>query len=158
MSSVSDSQSSGSESDSTTDDELSITPADRDSIFKDCIRNLEECVIRFPEHYKSIYRLAYHYLNAPGETKSLERCNQLLLGSYKAALGNHVAGLFTERRSNNFFNGIWRIPSSDIDRPGSFSTHLAKCVAILIETLKRNDDHETLLELAIQLYRRPDSD
>lgn len=150
--------SSDSDSDSSTDDEAPISSVDRDSIFKDCVKNLEECVTRFPEHYKSIYRLAYHYINAPGETKSLDRSRELLLGSYKTALGNQIAGLFTEKRSNNFFNGIWRIPSSDIDRPGSFASHLSKCVAVLIETLKQSNDHETLLDLAIQLYRKPDAD
>ncbi|XP_065084812.1 calcineurin-binding protein cabin-1-like isoform X2 [Ochlerotatus camptorhynchus] len=157
-SSGTDSPSTDSDSDSSTDDEISNSSADRDTIFKDCVKNMEECVTRFPEHYKSIYRLAYHYMNAPGATKSLEKCSQLLLGSYKTTLGNQIPGLFTERRSNNFFNGIWRIPSSDIDRPGSFSSHLSKCVTILIETLKQKMDHETLLELAIQLYRRPDTD
>lgn len=157
-SSGTESPSTDSESDSSTDDEITKSSTDRDAIFRDCIKNMEECVTRFPEHYKSVYRLAYHYMNAPGATKSLEKCSQLLLGQYKTALGNQIPGLFTERRSNNFFNGIWRIPSSDIDRPGSFSSHLSKCVTILIETLKQNRDHETLLDLAIQLSRRPDSD
>ncbi|XP_053696269.1 calcineurin-binding protein cabin-1-like [Sabethes cyaneus] len=147
-----------SDTDSTTDDE-NLTQIDvRDAIYRDCIKNLEECITRFPEHYKSIYRLAYHYLYATGATRSLKRCRELMLGTYKTTLGNEIAGLFTERRNNNFFNGIWRIPSSDIDRPGSFASHLSKCVTVLIHTLNLNDDHKTLFELALQLYRIPDTD
>ncbi|XP_058820914.1 calcineurin-binding protein cabin-1-like [Topomyia yanbarensis] len=151
-------ESSTSDSDSTTDDEATISIDERDAIFEDCIKNLEECITRFPEHYKSIYRLAYHYMHAPGATNSLDRCRELMLGSYKTTLGNEIAGLFTEKRNNNFFNGIWRIPSSDIDRPGSFASHLSKSVIILLLTLKQINDHETLLDLAIQLYRTPDAD
>jgi calcineurin-binding protein cabin-1 len=77
---------------------------DIDAIFKMCIKNLEECVTRFPEHYKSVYRLVYHFMNAVGETKSLEKSKQLLTGTYKTALGNFVQGLFSERKNNNFFN------------------------------------------------------
>ncbi|XP_058446519.1 calcineurin-binding protein cabin-1-like isoform X3 [Malaya genurostris] len=151
-------ESSETDSDGCNRGEVSISTSDRDAIFQDCIKNIEECVSRFPEHYKSIYRLAYHFMYAPGATQSNEKCRELLLGMYKTTLGNQIAGLFTERRSNNFFNGIWRIPSSDIDRPGCFAAHLSKCVIILINTLIQINDHETLLDLAIQLYRMPDSD
>ncbi|XP_055643034.1 calcineurin-binding protein cabin-1-like isoform X2 [Toxorhynchites rutilus septentrionalis] len=150
--------SSDSETESTTDDEGPLSSDDRDLMFKDCIKNLEECITRFPEHYKSVYRLAYHYLNTSGSHKSIERCRELLLGVYKTTLGNQINGLFTERKNNNFFNGIWRIPSPDIDRPGSFASHLSKCVIVLIDVLKLSYEHETLLELSLQLYRSPDVD
>ncbi|XP_055599576.1 calcineurin-binding protein cabin-1-like [Uranotaenia lowii] len=150
--------SSDSESATSSDDEVDISNEERDCIFKDCIKNLEECVTRFPEHYKSIYRLSYHYMKAPGSTRSIDEARKLLLSSYKTTLGNYVAGLFTERRNNNFFNGIWRIPSSDIDRPGSFASHLSKCVDILLELLRQSNDHEMLLDLTIQLNRTPDTD
>lgn len=56
------------------------------------------------------------------------------------------------------FQGIWRIPPSEIDRPGSFSAHLSKCVILLMEVLRLTLDYKILLELAIQLQRNPDND
>lgn len=73
-------------------------------IYEMCMKNLEECVTRFPEHYKSIYRLVQVYLNGPDSIKNLDKCNQLLLGTYTTALGNQIQGLFTDRKSNNLFN------------------------------------------------------
>nr|XP_049462674.1 calcineurin-binding protein cabin-1-like [Anopheles coluzzii] len=155
--------SSDTDSDSTsTDDELinqqTISPAQRDTIFKLCIKNLEECITRFPEHYKSMYRLIHHFMHAPGATKSFESARQLLLGTYRTTLGNQIPGLFTERKTTNFFNGLWRIPASDIDRPGNFASHISKCVIVLMETLKEFSEHEVLLELALQLQRTPEPD
>lgn len=73
-------------------------------IYEMCIRNLEECVTRFPEHYKSIYRLVHVYLHGPDTIKNLDKCNQLLLGTYTSTLGNQIQGLFTDRKNNNLFN------------------------------------------------------
>ncbi|XP_052903342.1 calcineurin-binding protein cabin-1-like [Anopheles moucheti] len=155
--------SSDSDSDSSsTDDELinqqPISAAQRDTIFKLCIKNLEECITRFPEHYKSMYRLIHHFMHAPGATKSYESARQLLLGTYRTTLGNQIPGLFTERKTTNFFNGLWRIPASDIDRPGNFASHISKCVIVLMETLKEFSEHDILLELALQLQRTPEPD
>uniref|UniRef100_A0AAG5CSA0 Uncharacterized protein n=1 Tax=Anopheles atroparvus TaxID=41427 RepID=A0AAG5CSA0_ANOAO len=155
--------SSDSDSDSTsTDDETvnqqPITAAERDTIFKQCIKNLEECITRFPEHYKSMYRLIHHFMHAPGMTKSFDNARQLLLGNYRTTLGNQIPGLFTERKSTNFFNGLWRIPASDIDRPGNFASHISKCVIVLMETLKEFGEHEILMDLALQLQRTPEPD
>lgn len=164
-SSSSDSSSDSSDSDSSSSDD-ETDGADKENVFADqdqinniykmCIKNLEECITRFPEHYKSIYRLIHHFLNV-GET--LNRCRQLLLGSdYKTTLGNSIGGLFSERKNNNFFNGIWRVPCQEIDRPGNFTTHLCKCVITLMEVLKRTNDYETLMDLALQLQRNPEAD
>ena len=111
---------SSSESDSSSSDETDGNDKENvfvgqdvvDNIYKMCIKNLEECVSRFPEHYKSIYRLVHHFLNLGS---SLDKCKQLLLSSnYKTTLGNSIGGLFGERKNNNFFNGIWRLPSQEI--------------------------------------------
>lgn len=61
---------------------------------------------------------------------------------------------------SNFFvvQGIWRIPSSEIDRPGSFSAHMSRCVVLLMEMLLRSSDHNILLELAMNLNRNPEND
>lgn len=158
----SDSSSDSSDSDSSSSEEdanqenVFIDQEQINNIVKMCIKNLEECISRFPEHYKSIYRLVHHFLNI---NESLDKCRQLLLTSdYKTTLGNSVSGLFHERKNNNFFNGIWRIPSQEIDRPGNFTTHLSKCIIILMDVLKKTNDYETLIDLALQLQRNPEAD
>lgn len=155
--SSSDSDSSSStETDGTDKENVFVSQEQINNIYKLCIKNLEECVSRFPEHYKSIYRLVHHFLNA-GE--DAEKCKKLLLSSnYKTSLQNSIGGLFSERKNNNFFNGIWRVPSQEIDRPGNFTTHLSKCVVILMDVLKKTNDYETLMDLALQLQRNPEAD
>ena len=155
--SSSDSDSSSSdETDGADKENVFVCQEQINNIYKMCIKNLEECVSRFPEHYKSIYRLVHHFLNI-GD--SIEKCKQLLLSSnYKTTLGNPIGGLFSERKNNNFFNGIWRVPSQEIDRPGNFTTHLSKCVVILMDVLKKTNDYETLMDLALQLQRNPEAD
>ncbi|KAJ6646406.1 Calcineurin-binding protein cabin-1 [Pseudolycoriella hygida] len=160
-SSESSSSDSSSDSDSSDDEKNSERPLsdnELEVIYRICIKNLEECVTRFPEHYKSIYRLANIYLNATGKVKDLKKCKQLLIGTYTTGLSNQIQGLFAERKLNNFFNGIWRIPSSEIDRPGSFSTHMSRCIVLLMEVLLRSSEHNILLELALNLNRNPDND
>ncbi|KNC33456.1 hypothetical protein FF38_02220, partial [Lucilia cuprina] len=127
-------------------------------VYRMVVQNIEECATRFPEHYKSIYRLVYHYMNSPMEYCDLAQSEQLLLGQYKTSLGNLVNGLFYDRKNNNLFNGIWRIPSSEIDRPGSFSAHLVKCVKIFIQLLYKTNNHGVLIDIATNLYKTPDLD
>ncbi|XP_073826591.1 calcineurin-binding protein cabin-1-like [Musca autumnalis] len=127
-------------------------------IYEMVVRNIEECITRFPEHYKSIYRLVYHFMNGPAELCSLEICEQLLMGQYKTSLGNIVNGLFYEKKNTNLFNGIWRIPSSEIDRPGSFSAHLVKCVRTLILLMLKTKNHKMLIEISLNLHKTPDAD
>lgn len=152
-SSDSDSSSSGDETDQ---ENVLVDQEQITIIYKMCIKNLEECVSRFPEHYKSIYRLVHNFLHV---NEDLDKCRQLLLtSSYKTTLGNSINGLFSERKSNNFFNGIWRIPTAEIDRPGNFTSHLSKCIIILMDVLKKTNDHETLLDLAMQLQKIPENE
>lgn len=56
------------------------------------------------------------------------------------------------------FQGIWRIPSSEIDRPGSFSAHMSRCIVLLMEVLLRSSEHNILLELALNLNKNPEND
>lgn len=97
-------------------------------------------------------------MNAPEKIRNLDRCEQLLLGQYTTNLGNQINGIFFDRKSNNIFNGIWRLPSSEIDRPGSFSNHLVKCVAILIQMLMKRNNYKLLIDIGLQLYKTPDND
>lgn len=104
-SSSSDSSSSDTEDSSSEEDENApLSEKQIDSIYKMCIKNLEECITRFPEHFKSIYRLVQIYLNGPEKVKDVKKCSQLMLGTYTTALGNQIQGLFTDRKNNNLFN------------------------------------------------------
>ncbi|XP_055295611.1 calcineurin-binding protein cabin-1-like [Sitodiplosis mosellana] len=156
--SSSDTDDSSSESDSNKDDNAALDEKRIDFIYKMCIKNLEECITRYPEHYKSIYRLVLIYMNGPEKVKDVKKCNQLLLGTYTTELGNQVQGLFTDRKNNNLFNGFWRNKSSEIERPGSFSSHLSKCVNILMQTLRISHDYKLLLEIIFHMQRVPDAD
>lgn len=75
-----------------------------EKIYKSCIKNLEECITRFPEHYKSIYRLVLIYMNGPERVKDVEKCRQLLMGTYTTALTIQIQGLFSDRKNSNLFN------------------------------------------------------
>lgn len=59
-----------------------------------CIAALEECVRRFPEHYKSYYRLANHYFRSK-KYKNIEKARKYLLED---------GGLFADRKASNFFS------------------------------------------------------
>ncbi|KAK7595247.1 hypothetical protein V9T40_013072 [Parthenolecanium corni] len=61
-----------------------------------CIRALEECARRFPEHYKSFYRLAHHYFRLKLD-KNIDAARKLL---------TEDGVLFADCTSKNFFGGI----------------------------------------------------
>ncbi|XP_053615199.1 calcineurin-binding protein cabin-1-like [Plodia interpunctella] len=166
-SSSSDSSSSDSTSDSTSDsssdasnksvDSKPLTGDEIMNIVSACLDALEDCSIRFPQHYKAIYRLAhYHFYFKKG--KDIERCRDLMLSNFTSRSGQKLAGLFSERKTSNFFNNIWKIPVSEVDRAGGFTFHMSRCVLLTMEILKEIDDHKTLLDLSLHLQRIPESD
>lgn len=53
---------------------------------------------------------------------------------------------------------VWRIPSNEIDRPGSFASHMSRCVLLLVEILRHTRDHKMLFDLALRLRDTPESD
>nr|XP_012218304.1 PREDICTED: calcineurin-binding protein cabin-1-like isoform X4 [Linepithema humile] len=124
-----------------------------------CLAGLEQCVLRFTEHHKSFYRLSHFFFNNK-KAKDTAKCKNLLLGTYTCQFypGQTFQGLFAERRSTNFFNGVWHIPVNEIDRPGSFASHMSKCVTLLMQVLKESNDSRMLMQLCIQLGKIPDSD
>uniref|UniRef100_A0AAY5EWB1 Calcineurin-binding protein cabin-1 MEF2-binding domain-containing protein n=1 Tax=Electrophorus electricus TaxID=8005 RepID=A0AAY5EWB1_ELEEL len=65
-------------------------------------------------------------------------------------------GLFCERNKTNLFNGIWRIPVDEIDRPGSFASHMNRSIVLLLDVLSQLRDHDTLLKISLMLQRTPD--
>nr|CAD7267320.1 unnamed protein product [Timema shepardi] len=122
-----------------------------------CVWMLEECLSRFPQHYKCFYRLAHYYLNSKFH-RDTTKCRQLLLGTHPIGRPHcdSVYGLFAHRKNSNFFNDVWRNPVSEIDRPGSFVSHMSRSMTLLMELLKQQKDSKLLLELAIQLNKIPD--
>ncbi|XP_038052847.1 calcineurin-binding protein cabin-1-like [Patiria miniata] len=124
-----------------------------------CLEAMKLCLSRFPQHYKSLYRMANAY--AVSETaQGLKWSRDLLLGSSQP--WQHMAhmpspGLFAEHwKTKNLFHGVWRIPISEIDRSGSFSWHMYRSVTLLIDVLSRLRDHSMLLQIAVKLNRTPE--
>ncbi|XP_017270142.1 calcineurin-binding protein cabin-1 isoform X3 [Kryptolebias marmoratus] len=123
-----------------------------------CVRALFLCLSRFPQHYKSLYRLAYFYSNSKTH-QNLQWARDVLLGSsvpWQQLKHMPAQGLFCERNKTNLFNGIWRIPVDEIDRPGSFASHMNRSVVLLLEVLSQLKDHNTLLKVSFMLHRNPD--
>nr|XP_018916793.1 PREDICTED: calcineurin-binding protein cabin-1-like [Bemisia tabaci] len=113
-----------------------------------CLNAIVECTRRFPEHYKSLYRLAHYHFRSKLH-RDVKKCHTILLGP---------GGLFADRKFNNFFNGVWRIPSGEIDRAGSFAYHMSCCVHLVVDMLRDLKDFYMLLELSIQLRDMPEPD
>ncbi|XP_026176657.1 calcineurin-binding protein cabin-1 isoform X3 [Mastacembelus armatus] len=154
-----------------------------------CVHALFLCLSRFPQHYKSLYRLAFFYTNSKTH-QNLQWARDVLLGSsvpWQQLKHMPAQGLFCERNKTNLFNevgknkvcllgmfmlaskrdtsrverqekrkGIWRIPVDEIDRPGSFASHMNRSVVLLLEVLSQLKDHDTLLKVSFMLQRTPD--
>uniref|UniRef100_A0ABM5F2R0 Calcineurin-binding protein cabin-1 isoform X1 n=1 Tax=Pogona vitticeps TaxID=103695 RepID=A0ABM5F2R0_9SAUR len=124
-----------------------------------CIAAFHLCLSRFPQHYKSLYRLAYLYSYSPTH-KHLPWARDVLLGSgsipWQQLKHMPAQGLFCERNKTNFFNGIWRIPVDEIDRPGSFASHMNRSIVLLLNVLSQLKDYHTLLKVSSMLQRTPD--
>uniref|UniRef100_A0A8C7IFZ5 Calcineurin-binding protein cabin-1 MEF2-binding domain-containing protein n=1 Tax=Oncorhynchus kisutch TaxID=8019 RepID=A0A8C7IFZ5_ONCKI len=52
--------------------------------------------------------------------------------------------------------GIWHIPVDEIDRPGSFASHMNRSIVLLLEVLSQLKDHDTLIKFSFMLQRTPD--
>ncbi|XP_067377712.1 calcineurin-binding protein cabin-1 isoform X2 [Channa argus] len=123
-----------------------------------CVRALFLCLSRFPQHYKSLYRLAFFYTKSKTH-QNLQWARDVLLGSsvpWQQLKHMPAQGLFCERNKTNLFNGIWRIPVDEIDRPGSFASHMNRSIVLLLEVLSQLKDHDTLLKVSLMLQRTPD--
>ncbi|XP_054467151.1 calcineurin-binding protein cabin-1 isoform X3 [Anoplopoma fimbria] len=163
-----------------------------------CVRALFLCLGRFPQHYKSLYRLAFFYTNSKTH-QNLQWARDVLLGSsvpWQQLKHMPAQGLFCERNKTNLFNqilnlpyttgsrknklcllsmftvdswrdttrvereerkkGIWRIPVDEIDRPGSFASHMNRSIVLLLEVLSQLKDHDTLVKVSFMLQRTPD--
>ncbi|CAH2054058.1 unnamed protein product, partial [Iphiclides podalirius] len=155
--SSSDSSRDSDSSSKSSDDTKQLTDNEIMKIVSACLDALEDCASRFPPHYKAIYRLAhYHFYYKKG--KDIERCRDLMLSNFTLRCGQKLGGMFSERKHSNFFNNIWKIPSAEVDRAGSFAFHMNRSVMLTMEILKEIDDHKTLLDLSLHLQRIPEPD
>ena len=129
-----------------------------------CLEAFRLCLSRFPHHYKSLFRLAHYYFNAKS-SKDNSKTRDFLLGCPEAPDGGPQLGLFTERKISypqpkncNLFHGIWRIPNDEIDRPGSFASHMYRCVSLSLDVLPAVKDFLMVLDIALALKSTPDKD
>jgi hypothetical protein len=72
---------------------LFLNISDKKEIVSYCIQALEECHRRFPEHFKSLYRMAYHYFHSSTD-RDVDKARAILLGDN---------GLFRARKQKDFF-------------------------------------------------------
>ncbi|XP_007955587.1 calcineurin-binding protein cabin-1, partial [Orycteropus afer afer] len=129
----------------------------RQFLTEQCIASFRLCLSRFPQHYKSLYRLAFLYTYSKTH-RNLQWARDVLLGSnipWQQLQHMPAQGLFCERNKTNFFNGIWRIPVDEIDRPGSFAWHMNRSIVLLLKVLAQLRDHSTLLKVSCMLQRTP---
>ncbi|PAA85158.1 hypothetical protein BOX15_Mlig027893g1, partial [Macrostomum lignano] len=96
---------------------------------------LADLLARLPHHYKAACLLARLRLRVGKRREARD----LLLGPGDPGVGwqrlAHMPcpGLFQDRRPANLFNGVWRLPSDDIDRSGCFAAHMRRALELAIE-------------------------
>uniref|UniRef100_A0ACB8FYE2 Uncharacterized protein n=1 Tax=Sphaerodactylus townsendi TaxID=933632 RepID=A0ACB8FYE2_9SAUR len=87
----------------------------RQFLTEQCITSFHLCLSRFPQHYKSLYRLAYLYAYSKTH-KNLQWARDVLLGSsipWQQLKHMPAQGLFYERNKTNFFNWM-ELPVVDL--------------------------------------------
>ncbi|KAF6029656.1 cabin1 [Bugula neritina] len=131
----------------------------KDELIDSCIQALKVCILRYPLHYKSYFRLGKTFLHDK-QRKDLDKVQELLLGntSKKKEEKYVPQGLFQDRKHNNFFNGVWRNPVEEIERAGSFGSHLHKTIYLLLQFLHEKRDYHLLYQLHTQLQRTPEQE
>ncbi|VDP90077.1 unnamed protein product [Echinostoma caproni] len=104
-----------------------------------------------------MYRLADVYLRAPHLRDPLKALS-ILMGPVNDTYKSTIGGLFKDRKQNNFFHGVWRIPTSDIDRSGNFAAHMYRSVSLTLDTLSERGDWRHLVHIFHQLRKQPPED
>ena len=111
-----------------------------------CVHALAFCSTRFPEHFKSRYRLAHSFFYHP-LLRDVQRCGMVLLGWPIANDSGPFAGiklgssLFDPRKIQNgssgaLMSGFWRSNHPDFDRRGTFFAHTEKLVQPFLQLFK----------------------
>ncbi|CAL4068068.1 unnamed protein product, partial [Meganyctiphanes norvegica] len=139
---------------------------DYQGLVNNCLTSLRLCLQRFPEHYKSLYRLAHFYYTSKPK-KDISKAKNYMLGCpfYQRTDYMPVNGLFHQRKiiiqapkNSNLFHDIWRVPNDEIDRAGSFAAHMYRSVSLTLDILPELKDFFTILEVALAMKNVPDKD
>ncbi|XP_033111839.1 calcineurin-binding protein cabin-1-like isoform X1 [Anneissia japonica] len=128
-------------------------------LINECLQGLKLCLSRFSQHYKALYRMAHVYHYVPTHKNDRWSRDTLLGTSTPWNQIPHLAApaLFADaNKTKNFFQGIWRIPVEEIDRSGSFPSHMYRAISLLISVLLQLNDHQMLLQLSVKLNRTPE--
>ncbi|KAF6768730.1 hypothetical protein AHF37_08320 [Paragonimus kellicotti] len=143
------------------EDHFEANPNSPSVIWRKCVDlcrvALELVLQRLPLHYKAMYRLADLYCRAP-HLKDCTKALSILLGPLDERGKPTVGGLFKDRKQNNFFHGVWRIPTSDIDRSGNFASHMYRSVNMTLDLLHEVGDWRHLVHIFHQLRKQPPED
>ncbi|VDN14121.1 unnamed protein product [Dibothriocephalus latus] len=102
-----------------------------------------------------MYRLAHLHFTLESD---LDKSMAILMGPFDHVTKVELGGLFKDRRQSNFFHGVWRIPTSDIDRSGNFAAHMYRSTSLVLEVLKKRGDWRRLLQVFHQLRKQPPED
>lgn len=153
------------------DDEIMVVEETQEQknkkiIIARCLEAFNLCLVRFPHHYKSLYRLSQYYHTTKLNRDNNKTRNYLIGCSFWQKVDYMpVNGLFNERKiwyqqpkNCNLFHGVWRIPNDEIDRPGSFAAHMYRCVSLALEVLPNVKDFLTTLDIALALKMAPEKD
>ncbi|CAH8620520.1 unnamed protein product [Dicrocoelium dendriticum] len=119
-----------------------------------CRAALELVLQRLPLHYKAMFRLADLYCRAP-HLRDVSKALAILLGPLDETTKSTIGGLFKDRKQNNFFHGVWRIPTSDIDRSGNFAAHMYRSVHLTLDLLHECGYWRHLVHVFHQLRKQP---
>ena len=136
-------------------DEVDLT---WDQILQECISALESIVYLFPQHFKSLFQLARFFAKSSRKRDVHKAKEYLLLPGTATKAVSGFMPLFGERKANNFFNGIWRMPLTEFDRAGSFSRHVGHCVALLFDVAKETGEYQVLCDATCLLKKSADND
>ncbi|KAM7537127.1 hypothetical protein Aperf_G00000063210 [Anoplocephala perfoliata] len=122
-----------------------------------CKKAMEIVLQRLPLHYKAMYRLAHLFYTVPA-MRDLDKAMAILMGPFDHVTKVEFGGLFKDRKQSNFFHGVWRIPTCDIDRSGSFAAHMYRSTYMVLEILNSRGDWTRMLQVFHQLRKQPSED
>ncbi|XP_053204263.1 uncharacterized protein LOC128388827 [Panonychus citri] len=139
-----------------------------EKIRKMCVGQMSRILRRYPNHCKSLYRIAHHFLKDPLFaleilTKSFQSTTRPESSTASGTEGNASANFssirdfFDPTKCDYFiFRGIQKTSNNFIDRPGSFCTHIRRLTNLLIDVIKLRDSitsggTKQLLNIAIFL-------
>ena len=129
------------------------------SILCICVAGLMQLLKRYPQHYRSQYRLA-HFYSSFLDLECADMAKHVLLGAANWAQLPYMSapGLLHEKSKSNFFAGVHAIRDQDLERGGSYENHIFQVVKLLVELLQKTGDLANMLELSRGLYVKSDTE